>query len=38
MDATWIAVRSFLLRVIWDVHPVLLILAATIFGAFVYAR
>ena len=38
MDAVWIAVLSFLLLVTWDVHPVMLILAATIFGAFVYAR
>ena len=38
MDAVWIAALSFLLLVTWEVHPVLLILAATIFGAFVYAR
>jgi chromate transporter len=38
MDSVWIAVLSFLLLVTWDVHPVILILAATIFGAFVYAR
>jgi hypothetical protein len=38
MDAVWIAALSFLLLVTWDVHPVLLILAATVFGAVVYAR
>jgi chromate transporter len=38
MDAVWIAVLSFLLLVTWDVHPVFLILAATVFGAVVYAR
>lgn len=38
MDAIWIAVISFMLLVTWDVHPVLLILAATAFGAIVYGR
>ena len=38
MDAVWIAALSFLLLVTWDVQPVLLILAATVFGAVVYAR
>ena len=38
LDAVAIAVISFVLLVAVDIHPVLLIVAATVFGALVYAR
>lgn len=38
LDAILIALISFALLVGFDIHPVLLILGATIFGAVVYAR
>lgn len=38
IDALIIALVSFVLLVWLDIHPVLLILAATLFGALVYAR
>jgi len=38
VDALIIALVSFVLLVWLDIHPVLLILAATLFGALVYAR
>lgn len=38
MDAVIIALLSFVLLVWLDIHPILLIVAATLFGAIVYAR
>lgn len=38
MDAVVIAVLSFLLLVVFDIHPVWLIVAASILGVVIYAR
>ncbi|OGO40857.1 MAG: hypothetical protein A2Z03_01120 [Chloroflexi bacterium RBG_16_56_8] len=38
LDAVVIAVVAFLALVFFDIHPILLIVGATLFGVVVYAR